>query len=176
MRVEFEFTQEELIDVGRRSLERSKAVASFQRRDRVWFSLISAAFSFLLFSGKGWMITFSISALSALIAALVYPALQRSVIERRLRKLVKEKLDPNEPLMCEVELMPAGLWVRQGKTQTTHDWTGVESINLLASGIEIITRSGALMVRNRAFKSESEKQQFLHLANSFLEPVTLSKK
>ena len=176
MRVEFEFTQEEMIDVCRRSLERSKAVASFRRSDRVWFSLITAAFSFLLFFTKGWVITVSISAFTALIAALFYPAVQRSVMERRIRKLIQEKLDPNEPLTCEVELMPAGLWLRQGKTQLTHDWGGVESVDLLANGIEIITKGGALVVRNRAFKSENERQQFLHLAKSFLDSATHLKK
>jgi YcxB-like protein len=176
MRVEFEFTHEDLVEVQRRALQRSKAVASFRRREWAWFSLISAAFAFLLFFGKGWTIAVLVSVLSALIAGLLYPTIHKRVVEARVRKLIREKLDPNEPLECEVELTPAGLWIRQGKTQITHEWGGVESISSLANGIEIITRSGGLMVRNRAFSSEDERTQFLQLANSFLASATLANK
>ena len=174
MRVEFEFTQEELMDVHWRALKRSKAVASFRRREWLYFSLIWWVFAFVIFFGKGMVVALSISALSALIAAGLYPAIHQIVMESRLRKLFREKLDPKEPLVCEVELTPAGVWVRHAKTQTTYEWECVEAINLSEGDVEIIAKSGGVMVRSRAFESEDDRQQFLHLANSYLQSAAVS--
>jgi hypothetical protein len=168
MRVKFEFTEDELLDVYRRSLKRSPTIGSSQRKDRVWFSIIAGCLGFLLLAmAKGQTVGLIVGALSGLIAALLHPVIYRRVTEKRLRKLVREQHDCKEPRFCEVELTPAGVWSRHAKTQIVHEWGSIESIDLTENGIEIITKGGGLMIRNRAFKSDAERQQFLQLANSY---------
>jgi hypothetical protein len=167
MRVKFEFTEDELFEVYRRSLKRSPTIDSSRRKDRAWFSIIAGGLGILLGSIKGPMAGLIVGALSGLIAALLHPVIYRRAIEKRLRKLVREHHKCTEPRVCEVELTPAGVWSRQEKTQVIHEWGSVESIDLTEAGVEIIRNGCGLMVRNRAFKSDAERQQFLDLANSY---------
>jgi hypothetical protein len=176
MRVEFEFTPEEMVDVHRRALKRSQAVRSFQRTEWVSLSLISGGLGFLLWLDKGWRIGLFVGALSGLIAAILYPTINKRLMDSRLRKLLREKRDPREPLVCEVELTAAGVWIRQAKTQTILEWESVAAITLTDDGVEIISKSGGLMVRNRAFKSDDDRKQFLILANSYHAPAVISNK
>jgi hypothetical protein len=168
MRVKFEFTEDELLDVYRRSLKRSPTIGSSRRKDRVWFSILAGGLGFLLLSmAKGQMVGLIVGALSGLIAALLHPLIYRRATEKRLRKLVREHHDCTEPRFCEVELTPEGVWSRQAKTQVIHEWGSIESIDLTEHGVEIIGKGCGLMVRNRAFQSDADRQQFLELANSY---------
>lgn len=88
MRVKFEFTEDELFEVYRRSLKRSPTIDSSRRKDRAWFSIIAGGLGILLGSIKGPMAGLIVGALSGLIAALLHPVIYRRAIEKRLRKLV----------------------------------------------------------------------------------------
>jgi hypothetical protein len=168
MRVKFEYSEDDLVDVYRRSLKRSPTIGSARSKDRVWFSIIAAGLGFLLLAAaKGQMVGLIVGALSGLIALLLHPVIYRRATEKRLRKLAREQHDSTEPRICEVELTPAGLWSRQGKTQVIHEWGGVESIDVTDDGVEIKSKGCSMMVRNRAFQSDADRQQFLELANSY---------
>ena len=173
MRVEFEFTQEDSIDVTKRVLARSKVIRSWQ-----WKGWLSTAVI-------GWMVwvlvsvaLFSTSPLNAALtglivaglAALFYPGSHRRAVEKRLRNLHKEKFGQTKSFTCEVELTPTGVSVRQMNRQTTYEWSIVTEILVTEDSVDIFTRDDSgVVVRKRAFKSLEEQWQFVGLAKQYLE-------
>jgi hypothetical protein len=169
MHVRFEFTQDDLIDVSQRFLARSKMVRSWRWKGMLYTALLAWLLTFMFFLGspaKGLVI----GLIAAVVSALIYPSLHRSGVEKRLRKLHQEKLGEAGPFICEVELTPIGVWVRQMNIQTTHEWEGVEEIKETEDSVDILTRDGGgVVVRKRAFNSPDEQKQFIELAESYLE-------
>ena len=169
MHIQFEFTQDDLIDVSKRFLARSKVVRSWR-----WKGLLSTAF-------LAWLLVFMfffstpikgiiVGLVAAAIAALIYPSTHKRGVEKRLRKLHQEKLGDAISFICEVELTPVGVWVRQLNKQIMHEWESVEEIKESDDSIDIFTREGGgVIVRKRAFKSSEEQKQFIELAQSYLE-------
>jgi len=175
MKVSFEFTPGELVDAAERFMARSMAITSFRRKELIYSALISGTVVFLLFFNKGWIPALIAGILGASIGAALSPPLHRRIIAKRLRKLVQEKLKPGEPLVCEVELTAEGVTIRHAKGQGIYDWEDVETVNLADDSVEIFTRyGGGVIVRNRAFKSDDEKKQFINLANSYMGHPTIS--
>jgi hypothetical protein len=175
MRVEFEYTPEELVDAAERFMARSRAITSIRRKELIYSSLISGALAFLVLFSKGWIPALIAGILGALIGAALFTPMQRRTVAKRLRKLIQEKLKPGEPLVCEVELTAEGVGIRQAKSRTIYEWAEVETVNHADDSVEVFTRYGAgVIVRNRAFKSVDEKKQFVNLANSYLGRPTIS--
>jgi len=168
MRVQFTYTQDDMVDASKRFLARSKVVRSWR-----WQGLASVAF-------LGWLLVFLmffstplkgalIGLIAAAVSALIYPVIHKRAIEKRLRKLCKEKFGDTNVFTCEVDLTPSGVWTQSINTQTTSEWKMVEEILVTEDSVDIFNRhGGGVVVRNRAFNSEDEKQQFVDLARSYL--------
>jgi hypothetical protein len=170
MHVQFEFTQEDLIDVSRRSLDRSKAVRSWRLKGLLYSVISCGGAAFLPLFLMGRPVEGAIVGLiAAVVMGFLYPGWNRSNTEKRLRRLVEEKIGDKGPFLCEVEISPVGVWVRQLNTQVTHEWESVESIEETADSVDIITRGGSVVVRNRAFNSAEERSRFIELAQGYLE-------
>ncbi|MEK6334326.1 MAG: YcxB family protein [Acidobacteriota bacterium] len=169
MRVQFDYTQDDLVDASKRFLARSKAV----RRWR-WQGLIMLA-------AVGWVATFAffyrsptigvwVGLVVAALCIVLYPILYESSLERRLRRIVKENHGDSKVFVCEVELAPEGLSVSGHNIRTTTDWKEVKEILVTSDTVDIFTNSGGgVIVRDRAFKSPQERQQFIDLARSYLD-------
>jgi hypothetical protein len=167
MRVQFEFTRDDLIDVAKRFSARSKVVRSWK-----WSGMFySALFAWLLVFAfyyptpmKGTLIGF----VAAVGAALLYPSFHGRETEKRLRKLHQEKLGNENSFVCEVELTQAGFSVSQMNRQIKYDWQAVEEIKDTSDSVDIFTRDGGgVIVRNRAFQSDSDRVRFVELARGF---------
>lgn len=170
MHVQFEFTQEDLIDVSRRSLERSEAVRSWRLKGLLYSMVVCGGAAFLPLFLMGHPVEGAIVGLiGAVVMGFLYPGWNRSNTEKRLRQLIEEKFGDEGSFLCEVEISPVGVWVRQLNTQVTHEWESVERIEETADSVDIITRSGSVVVRNRAFDSAEERGQFIELAQGYLE-------
>ena len=171
MHVQFEFTQEDLIDVSRRSLARSGAVRSWRLRGLLYTVAFSWGLVFLFFfllhePMKGAII----GLIAAAVSGLLYPGSHRRAVEKRLRQLHREKFGGAGPFLCEVELTPVGVWVRQMNTQVTHEWESVERLEVTPDSVDIITRAGGgVVVRDRAFSSAEEREKFIELARGYME-------
>ncbi len=173
MHVQFEFTQEDLIDASNRFLARSQVVRSWRWKNLLYSALIGWLFMFILFIGtpaKGAVLGLIV----AVISSLIYPSLHKSETEKRLRELHQELLGDANLFMCEVELLPVGVWVRQINKQTVHEWESVEEIKESANSVDIFTRGGGIIVRKRAFKSPEEQKQFIDIAQGYLELCRIS--
>jgi hypothetical protein len=173
MRVEFEFTQEDSIDVAKRVLARSKVIRSWQWKGLIYTAIIGWMAWVLVF-----VALFSASPLTAALTgvivagltALFYPGSHRRAIEKRLRNLHQEKYGETKSFICEVELTPTGVSVRQMNRQTTYEWKIVEEIVVSEDSVDIFTRDDSgVVVRKRAFNSLEEQWQFVSLAKQYLE-------
>ena len=73
------------------------------------------------------------------------------------------------PYVCEVELRPEGLWLRQMDKQTIYEWKSLEAVEETADSVDIFSRDGGgAVVRNRAFSSETDRSKFIELLRSGL--------
>jgi hypothetical protein len=172
MRVQFEFSQDDLIDVSKRVQARSKLVRSWRWQGLVTTAMLAWLLVFLLFFGarlKGALI----GLVAAGISALIYPGSYRRTVERRLRKILKEKFGDEDSFICEVELLPTGILTKhttkQTDSQVIHDWSTVEEVFVTDDSVDIFMKGGGVVVRNRAFQSLEERQRFVQLARSYLE-------
>ena len=170
MKVQFNYTLEDLVDSTRRFTERSKVARSWY-----WQNLIGAA----IFSGvvvfavcyRMPLVGLVMGTVTAVFGALYYAGTYQGRFEARMRRFFREKLGDENDFACEVELLPAALMVRDKTTQTTYEWKKVREILVNDESVDIFTRSGGVIVRNRAFKSPDEKKQFVALAQSYVAAV-----
>ena len=168
MRIQFDYTREDMVDASMRFLARSKTVRSTRWQGLLWTAILAWLLVFALFGAsiKGGLIGLP----AALISALIYPSIHRQSVRKRLRKFCKERFGDMNSFVCEVELTPNGIWMQATNTQATAEWKDVEEIVVTEDSVDIFARqAGGVIVRNRAFKSAEERQQFIDLARSYLE-------
>ena len=169
MRVQFEFTQEDMVDASKRFLARSKVVRSWQKRDLLLAATLLWVLVFLFFRDtplKGAAFGLFV----AIVTALIFPSFHKKGVDKRLRKFYKEKLGDTNSFICEVVLTPTGFSTKQMNGQANYEWENVEEIVTSEDSVTIFTRDGGgVIVRRRAFTSSDQQKQFSDLANRYLE-------
>jgi len=157
------------VDASKRFLAHSKAARTWRRQDRIWFAIILRGRRFCFFPpiSMGRLIYRAGGCdIFVILAGIFY----ESSLKNRLRKIVRESHGDKNAFVCEVELTPESLVTRGDNTRTVTEWKDVEEIVVTNDTIDIFAKHhGGVIVRNRAFKSESERQQFIDLARSYFE-------
>jgi hypothetical protein len=138
MRVQFEFTQEDLVDASKRLLKHRRL-----ERSKAWktslYSALSVGVIIFFFVRNKPAIGLLLGLVGGLIM-LIYPRLEKSALDRRLRRVVAELMRDPGPYVCEVEIRSEGIWVRQMNTQITHEWRGLEAIEETSDSVDIFAR------------------------------------
>jgi len=169
MRAQFNHDQEDIVDASKRFLAHSKAARTLRRQDRIWFAIIVGAAVFAFFLRSPWAGLF-IALVVAIFFVVLAGIFYESSLKNRLRKIVRESHGDKNAFVCEVELTSESLVTRGDNTRTVTEWKDVEEIVVTNDTIDIFAKHhGGVIVRNRAFKSESERQQFIDLARSYFE-------
>jgi hypothetical protein len=164
----FEFTIDDLLDVGERSMSRSQVVGELRRNAAIAFAVIVAALVFLAAPGP-LALRLVAAAAAALLAWAVYGRLRRQTVRVRLRAFWRERLEGDGPFRCEVELTPEGMVVRQFSTTTNTPWEQIATITETADGVELSgRRRGLVVVRERAFATPADKRRFVDYARASL--------
>jgi len=175
MRVQFDATLDDLVDVSLRALRRSKAVRSWRRVDYlsgVFLAAILAGLPLFLLLPEPPDTRLIFGLLAALTAACLYPLVYNSVVKRQLRGFYREQVGGNCPFVVEVELSRAGVIAHQNGCTIGFDWTQVELIQETADSIDFYARqSGIVVVRKRAFDSTSSMLQFIDEARRYFDEV-----
>ena len=168
MYVQFEFTQEDLVDASKHFLNRANLGRSRVSKSAL-YSAISVGVIIFFFFRNNPTIGFLLGLIVAGILILIYPQLEKSGFEGRLRRVVAEMMPDSGPYVCEVEIRSEGVWVRQMNKQIIHEWQSVEAIEEASDSVDIFTRDGGgVVVRNRGFASEVDRRQFIEMARSRL--------
>jgi len=167
MHVEFEFTKEDLVDVAKRCLKRRNTSKADELKASLYLGVSVAVI--LLFVLKTTPLTGLVTGLIAALVILLYPRWLRSSLENRMRQIADELMAAPGPYVCEVELRPEGLWLRQMDKQTIYEWKSLEAMEETADSVDIFSRDGGgVVVRNRAFSSETDRSRFIELVRSGL--------
>jgi hypothetical protein len=169
MHVQFEFNEEDVVDAYQRCLARSGAVKSWRSRGLLLTAALSWSLTFLFFHFMQQPLAGAVLGLfAAAVSGLLYPASHRNAVERRFRRLLEESYGDTWPQVCEVEVGPVGVWVRQFNTQTTHEWESIQRVEEFAGGVELVTRGGCIVVREGAFETDEERRKFVELAEGYV--------
>jgi len=171
VKIAFDFTVDDMVDVAERAAERSSTVRGIGSQTRLVSSIIAAAIVFLLIPGDPvWRLLGA--GVAAAVCAWMYPSDYRKLHRKRLRQHFIEQFGGEGPFRCEVELTPQGLAVTQAGAQIVREWKSITAVLDTGDSIEFVARgSGSLVVRNRAFQSQSEHAEFLRLARSYATSV-----
>ena len=112
MRVQFEYTLDDVVDVQLRALKRSAEARAWRWQDMVVTSLLSGVLLFAIIPGETSS-RLIVGLIGLILGALLYPIVNESTVKRRLRKLFQENAGPDKVLICEVELSESGVHTRQ---------------------------------------------------------------
>jgi hypothetical protein len=168
MQVQFEFTPDDLIDVHKRMLARSNAWRSAQMKGLLATAIMVWVVIFLMFY-KAPVVGAITGLFAAGVSALLYPGMMRRALAKRVRAVFKETFGDAKFVLCEVELRPDGVWVRQMNLQVLHEWPSVTEIIDTSDSVDIFSRDGsAVVVRNKAFASPEQRLKFITLARAGL--------
>lgn len=169
MRVRFDYNQEDMVDASKRFLARSRAIRSWRRQDFMWFAVIVGGAIFAVFH-RSPMIGILVGVVTAILCFGLAAVFYGSWLEKRLRKLIRENHGDENVFVCEVELTPESLLTRGHNTHTVTEWKDVDEIVVTNDTIDIFAKHhGGVIVRNRAFESDRERQQFIDLARNYFE-------
>lgn len=168
MYVKFEYGEEDLVDAAIRFLSRSKGARSARIRGIVYMLLLTA----VVVAAAAFFVNYLAAAVVAglMLYALGFQQLTYwESMRGRLRKFTRAQYGPNVKAVCEIELTPVGVCVRQAHTQTTYEWEVVEEVKETPDALEIHTRDGCgVVVRARAFKDADERRRFVEVAEGYL--------
>jgi hypothetical protein len=167
MRVQFDYTIEDLVDVQMRVLNNSRAVRAWRWRDLVLTSLMTGIFVFAIIPEE-ITVRIIVGIIGLILGAVLYPVVSEMTIKRRLRKWCEENAGPAKTFTCEVELNESGIHSQQNETQIVFPWKNMKEIRETKDSVDIYFERGGLMViRNRAFTSPEERQRFIELAKQY---------
>jgi hypothetical protein len=168
MRVQFEYTIDDLVDVQVRALKRSAAARAWRRRDLVITSLLSGVLLFVIIPGETAS-RLIVGAIGLILGALLYPKVNEETVKRRLRKLFQENAGPEKVFICEVELRESGVHISQNALEIIYRWENVKEVQETKDSVDIYAEKGGLVVvRKRAFKGSAEQKDFIELATQYL--------
>jgi hypothetical protein len=168
MRVRFEYTIADLVDVQMRVLKRSRTARAWRWQDLIITSLVSGVLLFAIIP-EGITGKLIVGTIGLVTGALFYVPLNDAIVRRRLRKFFAEQVGADKPLFCEVELKESGVHTSSNGTQLIFAWENVNEIKETQDSVDIQSeRGGLVVVRKRAFSSTEEQFQFVGLANQYL--------
>ena len=141
MRVQFDYTIDDLVDVQMRYYKKSKIGSSTIWKNALIWSL---PIGLLLFTFiRTSMLTKLIFAIvGALFVTIIYIATAQRGLRKRLLELNRKSIDLNEHKTCEVELIDQGIWTRQALTQSIYEWSNVKEIEEDNDAIVIYMQDG----------------------------------
>jgi hypothetical protein len=161
MKVQFEFTVQDLAEVAGKITSDSPVVRASRSNARiVWAAMIGlAAFGIVPVSFVGRVLA-GVAAFA--ISTLAWKQQATRAPNSVMIKYYREQLGGDGPFTCEVELCDTDLRTRQFGTETVHPWSQVVSSELVPEGIEFrIKPMGLVLVRDHAFTSPEKKELFL---------------
>ena len=124
-----------------------------------WVALVVGVMVFLIFRFSGSGLIGGMAA--ALICIIFYPRFARHQQRKSTRKWIRECYGDENEFVCAVEMLPEGLRTRTANVESMVPWKTLEEIVTTSDSVDIFTRRGGVVIRNRAFTSDEEKQRFV---------------
>lgn len=167
LRVEFDFSLDEVVELHRYQIKRTREGASWRKREQwhfaVAFALVLA--TVLLMTGRARNATSAawvVGGASALGLVLMVPYgwYYDHVVKTRTRRVLAEQLGAG-PYHCSIEIRPGGLWVSQCGVELNFLWPEAISVEDTPEGIMTVFKAGRVLAQSRGFRSPAHRQKFL---------------
>jgi hypothetical protein len=175
MRVEFDATIKDVVDVAMKSMTASRPTSVQGWIEYIFNSAIAAAFSamFMYFlcalSNELLQVRLILCTIAGVASALAWPYFFRSATKESLRRRYREMLGSKAPFRVVVEISAKGVLFTQLSAQHLYEWDAIEEIAESPEGIFFRTRfHGIAAVRNRAFATAEMKTEFVEQARRYL--------
>jgi hypothetical protein len=170
MKVQFEFSPDELAQLAVRMSPPTQWYKEWRFDGNLAFGVLGCAALFVIAPGALLpRAVFSILFCVVTILILHWWG-SRNVDAARHRLYLRhyrERLGTG-PFLCEVEISPVGVEVRQLGASVARKWSHVVKIESVSDGIEFTFQpQSLLLVRNRAFVSSDIREKFLSSAQEF---------
>src|SRR5256885_11111670 len=159
-----------MVDAALRFLRRSKAARSWRWKGTIFLTLFYWLVIYVIFVSflhNPYLAAIEAVGVAAIVAAL-YPGWYERATKKRLRRFYKESYGDRNNFQCEVELIPHEIRIDCDNTRTVYEWKLVDEIVSTEDSVDIFTRSGGVIVRNRAFSSPEERERFIELAREYM--------
>jgi hypothetical protein len=170
MRLEFDMTVADAVDLTHRALARSKTARSIRSRS-IWISaLISGPIvlvTWIVSSGSApsspgmWAVGLGVALVVSVLAYFLARWLYDRIVSGRIRRIVLEQFAKVDSVRCIIELRPTDLWTRQDGTEISLPWRDMEEVVDTGDAIELRFRSGLVVARTRVFSSPDQRAEFL---------------
>ncbi len=165
MKIQYESTVDEKVDVQMRFLGTSKTAKKWKLQELIWAPLLFIGFYLGIPDEQNIKLIFAF--LSSIIFIIIYLCSYKGIIKRRTKKLIIEQLGTDKPIPSEYEFNEEGLIFRQMGTEIKFNWNSVKEINENDKDIEfIIDRGGIAIIPNRIFSTVDQKEEWLKFAKS----------
>jgi hypothetical protein len=176
-RIQFDSTLDEVVDAGIRLTTRTQTFRAYRAR-AVWVSggcLSAALLATVFFRGNQNQVELSAAMWTILVVVALslgagfgylYGRYIDGAMRRQYKKIVSEQFGGVTDVRCEIELRREGVWVVQNGMEMTFPWKNVAGIEDTGDAIELRFSPGLVVARNRAFRDEIERGQFLERART----------
>ncbi|MGE5836538.1 MAG: hypothetical protein ACM4AI_18840 [Acidobacteriota bacterium] len=161
MRVRFEATLDEFIDVVVRLSRQQQAALPFWRRDPVVGAMLTAAVAYLA-AGPPVGTRLIAAGFGLAIGTVIYPLFRRLTVKRYVNRSCRKWLGDRPTAPVELEPRVPGLWVAQNDTEVLYPWRDITTIDDSRPDVEINFRyEGIIIIRARAFPDAATRAAFL---------------
>ena len=165
MKVTFEATVDDFIDVTHRSVPRGGVYYFNLVFTALVVGVAYAAMGYWFFSQR-WIA----AVIGFVIGVVMMVVYNYNIRTRKLREYYQEQKLITGPVKIEVEIGEAGLTFRQDGDTVTTAWSNIEKIDETDDAIYFQKRGNIFSaVRKRGFASDVEKEEFLILARRLMQ-------
>jgi hypothetical protein len=171
MRIQFDVTIEDCLDLRERVVARSKVASSWRRNyiaiNALIYALILGVASFalsknLLFAGICWIV-------AAAVGGGIFWRQYHATLRRRFRKYFQEQFGQRTSLPFEVEMTNSGIRTKMMGTQIIYEWSNVKELEETNDSIALWMHDGGCVnMRKRAFAWPEEQEHFKEVAQDYL--------
>ena len=166
VKVQYEFTIDDMADVMRRAVKRKRLWLTWRWRRRAVESILLGSVLYFIIGGSAT----NRMAGAALFAVLSYFAtwfVRSQSLGAGYSRWFREHAGGDGPFVFELEITSEALIATQLGETHRREWPSVTKITETKGGIEFDTRSGLVFARDSGFKSSAERSEFLNLARRF---------
>jgi hypothetical protein len=167
IRVEFDSTLDELVDVNIRLAEHTVAF----RRQRIWSQVfmggaLAVAMIVTVFLRAPLRLVTGVAVVGAAVAfgvllGFLYGHFYDGYVRRHYRRMLKEMSRGAETIRCEFELRPDVLWCKTTAAEMSFSRSRLTRINDTEDSVELWFDPGLAVVRNRAFLRPDDRREFI---------------
>lgn len=163
--MEFEATLDDLADANMRMAKCTNTYRQQRHQAQTAYGLIAAGILAVTLQGRtslALVIVFTI--IGGGIVAYAYGQFHYRYVVHHYRRMVGDSYAGVKTVRCVVDLRDDVVWTKTGDMEIAFEWSRRPTINDSGDSIEMWFEPGLVVVRNRAFQTEDDRQAFLRAA------------